>query len=277
MPFFRLLLLYLLPFYVCAHPLAQRVITLAPHATELAYSSGLGAKLIAVSEASDYPEAAQKIETVANYQGIKLERILALKPDLVIAWNPNSYHREMLQLKQFGIPIVYTSIQTLDDIPSTILQLSQWSDDPSIGQKNADLFIKTLAQLRERYQHLQPIRYFFQLSQKPVISVSEPHWPSDIFSICGGKNILSNTSIPYPQVSLEQIITANPEVIFTTNDETANHAQWNNWSQIPAVKHQFIWSLNSNWINRPTMRSLKAIEQVCQYLNIVRERMPLHR
>ena len=274
MHFFRLLLLYLVPFYVSAHPLAQRVITLSPHATELAYSSGLGSKLIAVSEASDYPEEAQKIETVANYQGIKLERILALKPDLVIAWSPNFYPREMRQLKQFGIPIVYTSIQKLDDIPSTILQLSQWSDNPSIGQKNAVLFTKTLSQLREKYQHLQPIRYFFQLSQKPVISVSEFNWPSDIFNICGGKNILSNTSIPYPQVSLEQIITANPQVIFTTNDEREINAQWKNWPQMPAVKHQFIWSLNSNWINRPTMRSLKAIKQVCQHLNIVRERMP---
>ena len=134
-------------------------------------------------------------------------------------------------------------------------------------QKHSSNYVKNISTYN-------PFDYFFQLSQKPVISVTEFNWPSDIFNICGGKNILSNTSIPYPQVSLEQIITANPQVIFTTNDKKEINAQWKNWPQMPAVKHQFIWSLNSNWINRPTMRSLKAIKQVCQHLNIVRERMP---
>lgn len=64
----------------------ERVISLAPHATEMAFAAGLGDKLIAVSEHSDYPEQATKLEKVSNYQGIKLERIIALQPDLVIAW-----------------------------------------------------------------------------------------------------------------------------------------------------------------------------------------------
>ncbi|OEF22622.1 helical backbone metal receptor [Vibrio rumoiensis] len=274
MPFLLLFIVSLLPIAVNAHPIAQRIITLSPHATELAYSAGLGSKIIAVSEASDYPEEAQKIETVANYQGIKLERILALKPDLVIAWSKSAYTREMQQLSQFGIPILYSSIQSLDDIPNTILRLSQWAEDPTIGEENALLFQKTLTQLRDKYQNATQVRYFFQLSQKPIISVSEPNWPSDIFSVCGGKNILSHAAAPYPQVGLEQLITAKPEVIFTTNNETAKNAQWRNWTQIPAVEHQFIWSLNANWINRPTMRSLKAIDQVCHYLDTVRSKKP---
>ena len=74
---------------------AQRVISLAPHATEIAYAAGLGDKLVAVSELSDYPEQAKMLEKVSNYQGIKLERIIALKPDLVIAWPAGNPAKEI--------------------------------------------------------------------------------------------------------------------------------------------------------------------------------------
>lgn len=252
------------------HP-AQRVITLSPHATELAYSAGLGDKLIAVSEASNYPPEAQKIETIANYQGIKLERILALRPDLIIAWSKSSYSREMQQIINFGIPVVYVPTQRLDDIPKDILRLSLWAEEPSIGKKNANKFNQALLNLRTKYQTSKPIRYFLQLSSKPIISVSSPHWPSDIFTLCGGRNIINNTATPYPQMGLEQLITAKPQAIFTTSKQTLETAQWRDWPQIPAVKNQFIWSLNPDLLSRPTVRSLQVIDQVCQAFEQVRQ------
>lgn len=250
--------------------LAQRVITLSPHATELAFSAGLGDKLIGVSQASDYPSKAKNIEQVANYQGIKLERILALQPDLVIAWKKNVNSRELEQLQKFGIPIYYSSIESLDDIPKNLRQLSLWAEEPSIGQNNAAKFESVLTQLRSHYQNKAKVRYFYQLSQKPMMSVTNPNWPTDIFKVCGGENVLTNTSVAYPQIGIEQVIALRPEVIFNSHLATSDDATWQSWPQIPAVKHNFIWSVNPDWLSRPTMRSLKAIEQICHYLDQAR-------
>ncbi|MGO2341720.1 cobalamin-binding protein [Vibrio litoralis] len=251
---------------------AQRVITLSPHATELAFSAGLGDKLIGVSQASDYPAEAQNIEQVANYQGIKLERILALQPDLVIAWKKNANSRELDQLEKFGIPIYYSSIESLDDIPKNLRQLSLWAEDSSLGQNNAAKFESVLTQLRSQYHNQAKVRYFYQLSQKPMMSVTNPNWPTDIFQICGGENVLTTTRVAYPQISVEQVIALKPEVIFNSHLATSDDTTWQNWPQIPAVKHDFIWSVNPDWLSRPTMRSLKAIKQVCGYFDKARSK-----
>ncbi len=248
---------------------AQRIITLSPHATELAFSAGLGEHIVGVSQASDYPPAAKDIEQVATYQGIKLERILALQPDLVIAWRSNAYARELEKLQQFGIPVYYSSIDSLDDIATNIKQLSQYAEDPSIGLNNAKQFQQQLDSLRQHYHTRSKVRYFYQLSDRPMMSFSSPHWPSDVFSVCGGDNIVTNQNVPYPQISHEQVIVLKPQVIFTSQQQ-ANMSRWQQWPQIPAVEHHFIWSLNPDWISRPTMRSLKAVKQVCRFLDKAR-------
>ncbi|WP_025612485.1 helical backbone metal receptor, partial [Vibrio parahaemolyticus] len=157
----------------------ERVISLAPHATEIAYAAGLGDKLIAVSEMSDYPKEAGELEKVSNYQGIKLERIIALQPDLVIAWPAGNPAKELEKLKQFGVPIYYSTTGTLEDIANNIEQLSQYSDDPSKGQKAARDFREGLTALKATYNTTEKVRYFYQLSEKPIITVAGKNWPSE--------------------------------------------------------------------------------------------------
>ncbi|WP_195754155.1 helical backbone metal receptor, partial [Vibrio parahaemolyticus] len=158
--------------FTMANEPVERVISLAPHATEIAYAAGLGDKLIAVSEMSDYPKEAGELEKVSNYQGIKLERIIALQPDLVIAWPAGNPAKELEKLKQFGVPIYYSTTGTLEDIANNIEQLSQYSDDPSKGQKTARDFREGLTALKAKYNTTEKVRYFYQLSEKPIITVA---------------------------------------------------------------------------------------------------------
>ncbi|ENG7517415.1 vitamin B12 ABC transporter substrate-binding protein BtuF [Vibrio harveyi] len=251
----------------------QRVISLAPHATEIAYAAGLGDKLIAVSEMSDYPEQAKDLEKVSNYQGIKLERIIALQPDLVIAWPAGNPAKELDKLKQFGIPIYYSTTGTLEDIAKNIEQLSQYSEKPEVGRKAAEDFRAQLEALKEKYNTEDKVSYFYQLSEKPIITVAGKNWPSEVFTFCGGKNIFAKGSAPYPQVSIEQVITRQPEVLFTSRHAMSNDGMWAEWkSNIPALKNGHVWSLNSDWINRPTPRTLNAITEVCEHFESVRQK-----
>ncbi|CAK4069459.1 vitamin B12 ABC transporter substrate-binding protein BtuF [Vibrio sp. 16] len=251
----------------------EKVISLAPHATELAYAAGLGDKLIAVSEHSDYPEQALKLEKVANYQGIKIERIIALQPDLIIAWPSGNPQKELEKLKQFGFNIYYSQTHSLSDIADNIERLSQYSASPSDGVKAAADFRQQLSNFKAKYQTTQPIRYFYQLSEQPIISVAQGKWPSEVFSFCGGENIFEHSAAPYPQVGVEQVLVQQPDVIFTSEHAIKNGNMWAKWEkELSAVRNDHVWSLESDWLNRPTPRTLRAIEQVCDYFEAVRQK-----
>ncbi len=191
-----LLLVFLFSTFVIHAKPVERVIALAPSATEIAYSAGLGDKLVAVSDRSDYPPQVQELEKVANYQGIKLERIIALQPDLIIAWPSGNPPRELEKLAQFGFEIYYTKTLTLENIATNIEELSQYSQDPSVGIKAANDFRQALVSLKEKYSVDQPVSYFYQLSQHPVISVAQGKWPSEVFDFCGGNNVFKDSSAP---------------------------------------------------------------------------------
>ncbi|MGF1834111.1 vitamin B12 ABC transporter substrate-binding protein BtuF [Photobacterium sanguinicancri] len=251
---------------------ATRVISLSPHMTELAYAAGLGDKLIAATEYSDYPKAALKLERVANHRGIKLERIVALQPDLILAWKSGNPPREMTKLEQLGFNIVYSTSKELPAIADTIERLGQYADSPQQAQQAAKNYREQLTALTEKYQRQEKVRYFYQLSASPIITVADGHWPSQVFQVCGGENIFSTSKAPYPQVSQEQVVIRQPEIIFGTSHANTNVDIWQDWQgKIPAVDNRQIFTVNSDWLNRPTPRTLKAIKQVCDHLDTVRE------
>lgn len=251
----------------------ERIISLAPHATELAFAAGLGDKLVAVSEYSDYPPQAKNLEKVANYQGINLERIVKLQPDLVIVWPAGNPAKEIAKLKQLGLTIYSTQTKTLEDIATNIEQLSQYADNPQIGENAARDFRQSLAMFKQRYHSESKVRYFYQLSEKPIITLAQDSWPSEVFRFCGGENIFADSPSPYPQVGIEQVLLANPEVIFTSEHAIKNGHMWSQWRpQLSAVQHGFVLSLTSDWLNRPTPRTLNAIEEVCDHFAHLRQK-----
>ncbi|GMQ45526.1 vitamin B12 ABC transporter substrate-binding protein BtuF [Vibrio sp. 10N] len=249
----------------------QRIISLAPHTTELAYAAGLGSKLIAVSEYSDYPEQAEKLERVANYQGIKLERIVALEPDLILAWPSGNPARELEKLEQLGFNLYYSKAKSLEGIANNLEALSQYADDAEVGINAAKQFRAELSKLKQKYDTNHKVRYFYQLSEKPIITLSDGNWPSEVFEFCGGENIFATSKAPYPQVSPEQVIVRQPEAIFTSEHAIANGTMWSKWQQeLPAVQNEHVWALTSDWLNRPTPRTLLAVTQVCGHLDSIR-------
>lgn len=271
MSFLRLMLILIIfPTSLSAAPV-ERVISLAPHITELVYAAGLGDKLVAVSEHSDYPPQARKIETVANHQGLKLERIITLKPDLVIAWPGGNPAKELDKLKAFNINVLEINIRSLDDIAQSLEALSQYAPDPDIGLQAATDFRQQLSKLKQQYQITIPIRYFYQLSDQPLMTVAKSQWPSEVFSFCGGVNVFENSSVPYPQVGQEQVILKNPDVIFSSQYSSAL-SLWSKWEpQMTAIQNHHVWSINSDWLSRPTPRTIKAINQVCMYFETLRK------
>lgn len=242
---------------------AERVISLSPSTTEMAYAAGLGDKLVAVSAYSDYPEAAKKLEHVASWQGINVERILALKPDLILAWRGGNPQRPLDQLATFGIPIFYSDPVNIDQIADDLDKLVQYSPYPEQAHQAAQQLRQGVSELRSHNTRNQPLRTFLQFGTQPLFTSSGHTLQSEVVSLCGGENIFAGSRVPWPQVSREQVMVRQPQVIVASGDRSQAEnisAFWRPQLSVPII------TLNEDWFNRAGPRILLAAKQLCQQM-----------
>lgn len=239
-----------------------RVITLAPHLTELAFAAGITP--IAVSAWSDYPPQAKTIEQVANWQGINLERILQLKPDRVLAWRGGNPQRQIDQLQQLGIKIEWVDPVSLDQMIATLDKLAQWSPHPEQAVEAAEQLRQQQAALRQRYAHLPVVPLFLQFGQQPLFTAAKSTLQNEIIELCGGRNIFADSRVSWPQVSREQVLMRRPQaIVIGGSDHQADNirAFWQPQLSVPVI------AINDDWLSRPGPRLLLAAKQLCAALH----------
>ncbi|UNH26684.1 vitamin B12 ABC transporter substrate-binding protein BtuF [Moellerella wisconsensis] len=247
----------------------QRIISLSPANTELAYAAGMGDSLIAVSAYSDYPPEAKKLEQVADWQGINLERIIALKPDLILAWRGGNPQRPLDQIAALGIPVIYFDPNSINEIIAAINTLAEYSPHPDIAKKSTQLLQQQLDDLHQKYQNNainKPV--FIQLGTQPLFTAGGKTLQNEIVALCGGQNIFANSQIPWPQVSREQVLVRQPEYIIIAGSEDQKSIIERFWQ--PQMKAKII-SLNQDWFHRAGPRSLLAAQQLCAQINPINQ------
>ncbi|WON76333.1 vitamin B12 ABC transporter substrate-binding protein BtuF [Serratia sp. UGAL515B_01] len=242
---------------------SQRVVSLAPNTTELAYAAGMGDTLLAVSAYSDYPPEAKKLEQVASWQGINLERVLALKPDLILAWRGGNPQRVLDQLASFGIPIFYSDVKNIDEIAQSLDSLAKYSPHPEKAHQAADKIRHQIAELKTRYANNSTQRVLLQFGTQPLFTSSADTLQSQVLSLCGAENIFADSPMPWPQVSREQVLVRKPQAIVTTGGEqqiASVKAFWAPQLNVPVI------ALNEDWFNRAGPRIMLAAQALCSQL-----------
>lgn len=260
---FSALLGWLILWMVLPASAAQRVISLAPSTTELAYAAGMGDNLLAVSAYSDYPPAAKKLEQVASWQGINLERILALKPDLVLAWRGGNPQRVLDQLASFGIPIFYADAKNIDEIAQSLDALAQYSPHPEQAHQAAESIRQQMAELKTRYASNSPRQVLLQFGTQPLFTSSAATLQSQVLALCGAENIFADSPVPWPQVSREQVLVRKPQaiVISGSDKQIANvKTFWGPQLDVPVI------ALEEDWFNRAGPRIMLAAQSLCSQL-----------
>ncbi|WP_312925692.1 vitamin B12 ABC transporter substrate-binding protein BtuF [Atlantibacter hermannii] len=250
--------LFLLPVALYAAP---RVITLSPGNTELAFAAGITP--VAVSNYSDYPEAAKKIEQVANWQGMNFERIVALKPDLVVAWRGGNAERQVNQLKALGISVLWLDPMTVDDIVDALRQLAKWSPNPDQANAAADKLAQEYAALQKQYADRPKIRVFLQFGGQPLFTSGKSSLQNQILEVCGGENIFADSRVPWPQVSREQVLMRKPQAIVVAGEQRnipKTSQFWHDQLNVPVI------ALHDDWFERAGPRIILAAKQLCQSL-----------
>ncbi|WP_246795732.1 cobalamin-binding protein [Burkholderia perseverans] len=261
--------------------LARRVISVAPHATELLYAAGGGGAMVGAVAYSDYPDAARTLPRVGDNRSLDLERIAALKPDLIVVWRHGNAERQTAQLQALGIPVYVSEPRRLDDVAVSLDRLGQLLGTREVADTAADAYRQRIAALRERYAARPPVDVFLQIWDRPLTTLNGSEIVSDVLRLCGGHNVFAALKPVAPTVNDEAVLAANPEaIVATAQGATASDAalpslaRWQRWPRLTAVARGNLFAIDGDLLTRPTPRLALGAEQVCRDLETARSRRP---
>jgi len=252
---------------------AKKIISLAPHVTESLYAAGAGKKIIGAVSYSDYPEEAKKIPRVGGYPTIDIERIVSLKPDLVIAWASGNNANQIEKLMSLGLTVFLSEPRYPEDIANTIKRFGVLAGSSAIANKKHDDFLAHYNSLKERFSDKEKVKVFYQIWNKPLMTISGEHLISNIIELCGGENVFANLKTLTPKISLESVIAAKSEVIVSggMGKERPDWLDdWKSWPEVPAVKNQHLYYIDPSLMQRVGPRILDGAERLCSMLDRVR-------
>ncbi len=253
------------------HP-AQRIVSLSPHATEMVYAIGAGDRLVAVTSHSDYPEQARALPGVGDLRQIDMERVLALKPDLLVAWSGGSLPPQVEKLRQAGSPVCHSRHERLAAIPDNMVRLGMLAGREGEARQVSQRWLAQLEVLRKRYRDRTPVRVFYQVSDVPLFTLNGKHIVNEVIGLCGGRNVFAGLSVLAPHVSTEAVLAADPEVIVSTRGMGAHDglAGWRRYTMLSAVRYGNLFALHPDWLDRPGPRMITGTEMMCRALDEAR-------
>ncbi len=256
---------------------ATRIVSLAPHVTELIYAAGAGKSIVAAVQYSDYPPAAKSLPSVGSYTQADLEAVVAQRPDLVIAWRSGNPPTQIDRLRALGIPVYVSEPRELASIAHVLRQIGLLAGTEAAANAAADDFIAREQALRARYASQAPVAVFYQIWDKPLMTVNGEHLISAVIRLCGGRNVFASFDLLAPKIGTEAVLVADPETIVASGMGEARPEwldAWRRWKQLKAVKRDNLFFIPPELIQRHTPRILDGAERLCKQLDSARQRRP---
>jgi iron complex transport system substrate-binding protein len=258
---------------------AMRIISLSPNITELIFAAGAGKKLVGVSRHSNYPDAAKSIPDIGDAFSLDLERIVALQPDLLLAWRSGNARADIEKLERLGLTVFATEAAMLGDIPRLLRTIGRLAGTSGSAERTAKTYEEGLQQIENSYSNRPKISVFQLIWHQPLMTVNNQHLISDVIRVCGGTNVFALSSSLTPVVSGENLLVADPDAIISSvsleQDESAPaevKAFLRQFSQLSAVRNNSIFFVHPDLIQRQTTRVLQGTRLVCEQLERVRSR-----
>lgn len=252
---------------------ALRVIALAPHVTELLYAAGGAERIIAAVDYSDYPEQAKRLPRVGSNREVDMERIAALKPDLLVVWMHGSSERQIAQIRALGIPMFHSEPKKLIEIASNLTRLGQLMGTETVANAAAADMRRQLSALAAQYSRRPTVRMFYQVWHKPLYTLNGGHIVSDAMRLCGGENIFADMKVTAPVVGIEAVLQEDPEVILggARSKDEDSVAMWMAYPAMTAVRRANVMQVDGNLLNRSGPRMIAGAAALCEKLELARQ------
>ena len=257
---------------------ARRIITLAPHLTELVFAAGAGDRLVGVVEYSDYPPEAGALPRIGDAFRFDYEAITALRPDLLLAWQSGTPAAAIDRLGDLGYRVVALEPGRLNTIAEHLRLIGQLADSLPVATIAAEKYEQELESLRDRYRDATKMAVFYQISWQPLFTLNKRHVIGEAIEICGGRNVFADLTELSPSISLEAVLDRSPEVIIASQfdsrkDQGATELSgWSKWTNVPAVRDGNLFLLGADQMARPSTRILDGIRVLCQNLDTARQK-----
>jgi iron complex transport system substrate-binding protein len=258
---------------------ARRIVSLAPNTTELLFAAGAGDRIVGTVEYSNYPKAARAIPRIGSFQQIDIERLIALKPDLIVLWADGGMARQLDAVRRLGIPIFYSQASKLADIPDSIQRLGVLTGTATQAAQVAAGQRARLAKLAADYRERSPVTVFYQVWGKPLYTLNGKHILSDVLRMCGGRNVFANLDAAAPIVSVESVLLANPEAMITgaEHGQTGDLEMWKSYPQLRAVRDGNLFAIDADLLSRAGPRLIDGAAAICERLDQARQHRASHR
>jgi iron complex transport system substrate-binding protein len=259
---------------VTLHEPAGRIVSLAPHTTELLFAAGAGERVVGVVSYSNYPPAAEQLPSVGSAANISVESVIALHPDLIVAWKSGNVAPQVEHLIQLGIPVFYSEPRHLEDIATNLHRLGELTGTNTVADTAAQAFRGAYKELGQEFSQRTPVRTFYQIWYQPLMTVNGEHLISQVISLCGGRNIFADLSTLAPAVNPEAVLAADPQVIVASGKARERPdwlESWQAWPHISAVKNHQLYVVDPDLIQRQTPRILDGARIMCQQLQQARD------
>jgi iron complex transport system substrate-binding protein len=250
---------------------AKRIISLAPHATELIFAAGAGDRVVGVLSPADWPPEARHLLRVGDARGLDLERIIALKPDLAVAW-PYLAPLEIERLRSLGLPIYVSDPHTPEAIAEDIERIGVLAGSTDAANGRAAAFRAKLAALRATTAD-GGLPVFYEIWNQPLYTIGGRHLITAALELCGGRNIFAWLALPAPQVSVEAVLAAAPAAIIAGTDDALRPPwldEWKRWRELPAVALGNLFVVDANLLHRAGPRFVDGAAQLCTALDRAR-------
>ena len=238
----------------------ERVVSLAPSLSEIVAELGAADLLVGVLDGGDRPTALANVPSVGRYGQLDMERLLSLRPDLILLWPGSVGPAQREQLQRLNIPVYVAEPHSLEQMTTQVQAIAEQLGRADAGRQLAAHLRQRLAQLRQRYQRAEPLRVFYQVWNQPLYTVGGGQIISDALSVCGARNVFDDLKLPAPQVSIESVLQRNPEMILV-GDQVQREA-WKAW---PTMAER-VRLVPDKGLERPSGQMLEALARLCQVI-----------
>jgi iron complex transport system substrate-binding protein len=254
---------------LAADPPARRIVALAPHLAELVHAAGAGAALVGAVRFSDYPAAVRSVPSVGDANGIDVERVLALRPTLVLAWSSGNRPADLARLEALGLRVFRSEPRTLEDVASTLRRIGRLAGTAQTAEAAIGSYQAALARATRTAPQGRAPLVFIQIWDTPPMTVSGAHLISRVVERCGGRNAFAALPVLAGSVSLESMVAADPEVVVAAVESARAHAigaTWQRWPKVKAVAAGRVHVIDPDLVTRATPRIAQGVAQVCAWI-----------
>jgi len=249
----------------------ERIVTLAPNLTELVFTAGAGDSLVGVSAWSDHPLEAAALPVIGDAFMIDRERLALLQPDLLLAWHSGTPAHLVDELRGAGFNVEVMRTSSLGDVAETLRRIGELAGSDSAADRAASEFAAAIGSIGERHRDSTDLRVFYQVSRRPLFTVSGDHYVSELIELCGATNIFADLEALAPTVDVEAVVDRDPEVLLTSSDGGADaFADWDRWPSIAANRYGNRFQVPADSVSRASTRLVVAAEAICAALDTAR-------